>query len=73
MRLIMILICLSKCIRKNLGHHGIVRWMFNGPHSDKVDVNAKDNEGVTLLSSLLRYYDENYSNLPNDMNFLIQK
>ena len=47
--------------------------MFNGPHSDKVDVNAKDNEGVTLLSSLLRYYDENYSNLPNDMNFLIQK
>ncbi|PAV71348.1 hypothetical protein WR25_17675 [Diploscapter pachys] len=54
------------------GHHGIVRWMFNGPHSDKVDVNAKDNEGVTLLSSLLRYYDDNYSNLPNDMNFLIQ-
>ncbi|CAJ0600158.1 unnamed protein product [Cylicocyclus nassatus] len=39
------------------GHYGIVQWLLD-EMSEYVDINGKDMEGVTLLSSLLRYTDE---------------
>ncbi|CAB3397989.1 unnamed protein product [Caenorhabditis bovis] len=54
------------------GHYGIVTWMFEGPYSDKVDINAKDNDGATLLSSLLKYLN-NDAMLCGQIEYLIKK
>ncbi|CAJ0576993.1 unnamed protein product, partial [Mesorhabditis spiculigera] len=50
------------------GHYGIVTWLLNGPYS------ANDNEGVTLIASLLSYYDEHFAQrLPEQIQFLTEK
>ncbi|GMT12325.1 hypothetical protein PFISCL1PPCAC_3622, partial [Pristionchus fissidentatus] len=55
------------------GHYGIVSWLLDN-HADVVDVNCKDNEGVTLISSLLSYHDENSTaHLPDQINYLITR
>lgn len=38
------------------GHVGIVDQLLEGPHADQVDINCTDNEGVTLVSSLIQFY-----------------
>ncbi|KIH49139.1 ankyrin repeat protein, partial [Ancylostoma duodenale] len=53
------------------GHYGIVRWLLE-EKSEFVDINGKDMEGVTLLSSLLRYADEDcHSELAEQINYLL--
>ncbi|EYC04258.1 hypothetical protein Y032_0089g2313 [Ancylostoma ceylanicum] len=55
------------------GHYGIVRWLLE-EKSDFVDINGKDMEGVTLLSSLLRYADEDcQSDLADQIKFLMSR
>ncbi|GMR59913.1 hypothetical protein PMAYCL1PPCAC_30108, partial [Pristionchus mayeri] len=54
------------------GHYGIVSWLLEN-HSDVVDVNCKDNEGVTVISSLLSYHDEeSTAHLPDQIDYLIK-
>jgi hypothetical protein len=36
------------------GHLGIVEHLLNGEHKDKVDVNAVDNDGCTLLMLIIK-------------------
>ncbi|CAJ0946268.1 unnamed protein product, partial [Mesorhabditis belari] len=56
------------------GHYGIVSWMLDGEHSKDVEINCKDNEGVTLISSLLSYFDENFAlQLPEQIKFLTER
>ncbi|KAJ1351867.1 hypothetical protein KIN20_008029 [Parelaphostrongylus tenuis] len=55
------------------GHYGIVRWLLE-EKANLVDINGKDMEGVTLLSSLLRYAgQENYSELAEQMQYLLSR
>ncbi|EPB74755.1 hypothetical protein ANCCEY_06180 [Ancylostoma ceylanicum] len=55
------------------GHYGIVRWLLE-EKSEFVDINGKDMEGVTLLSSLLRYADEDcHSELAEQINYLLSR
>uniref|UniRef100_A0A158P5X7 ANK_REP_REGION domain-containing protein n=1 Tax=Angiostrongylus cantonensis TaxID=6313 RepID=A0A158P5X7_ANGCA len=55
------------------GHYGIVRWLLE-EKSDLVDINGKDMEGVTLLSSLLRYADEqSHSELVEQIQYLLSR
>uniref|UniRef100_A0A914DEG5 PARP n=1 Tax=Acrobeloides nanus TaxID=290746 RepID=A0A914DEG5_9BILA len=39
------------------GHLGIVEHLLNGEHKDKVDVNAVDNDGCTLLMLIIKNQD----------------
>ncbi|KAK6053728.1 ankyrin repeat protein [Cooperia oncophora] len=55
------------------GHYGIVRWLLE-EKSSLVDINGKDMDGVTLLSSLLRYANEdNHSELPEQIQYLLSR
>ncbi|KAK6753164.1 hypothetical protein RB195_012642 [Necator americanus] len=55
------------------GHYGIVRWLLE-EKSEYVDINGKDMEGVTLLSSLLRYADEStHSELAEQIQYLVSR
>ncbi|KAK6010523.1 hypothetical protein OSTOST_24448 [Ostertagia ostertagi] len=55
------------------GHYGIVRWLLEEKAS-LVDINGKDMEGVTLLSSLLRYAnEETHSELPEQIQYLLSR
>ncbi|CAJ0608377.1 unnamed protein product [Cylicocyclus nassatus] len=55
------------------GHYGIVQWLLD-EMSEYVDINGKDMEGVTLLSSLLRYTDEDaQSELLEQMQYLLSR
>ncbi|GMT24013.1 hypothetical protein PFISCL1PPCAC_15310, partial [Pristionchus fissidentatus] len=55
------------------GHFSIVSWLLDNYSSD-VDVNAKDQSGITLISSLLSFCDgNNTANLPCQINYLIQR
>uniref|UniRef100_A0A158QL91 Poly [ADP-ribose] polymerase n=2 Tax=Haemonchus placei TaxID=6290 RepID=A0A158QL91_HAEPC len=55
------------------GHYGIVRWLLEEKAS-LVDINGKDMEGVTLLSSLLRYTNEDtHSELPEQIQYLLSR
>ncbi|VDM79168.1 unnamed protein product [Strongylus vulgaris] len=55
------------------GHYGIVRWLLE-EEAEYVDINGKDMEGVTLLSSLLRYADQSaQSELLEQMQYLLSR
>ncbi|CAJ0591091.1 unnamed protein product [Cylicocyclus nassatus] len=55
------------------GHYGIVQWLLD-EMSEYVVINGKDMEGVTLLSSLLRYTDEDaQSELLEQMQYLLSR
>lgn len=63
-----------KSINGSLGHYGIVSWLLDGKFAANVDINCKDNEGSTLMSSLLSYFDENsVQNLPDQIKFLVER
>ncbi|EYC44087.1 hypothetical protein Y032_0472g2060 [Ancylostoma ceylanicum] len=55
------------------GHYGIVQWLLE-EKSEFVDINGKDMEAVTLLSSLLRYADEDcHSELAEQIHYLLSR
>ncbi|WKY13160.1 hypothetical protein Q1695_004182 [Nippostrongylus brasiliensis] len=54
------------------GHYGIVRWLLE-EKSSLVDINGKDMEGVTLLSSLLQYADEDDAELIGQIQYLLSR
>lgn len=50
-----------------------MRWLLE-ENSSYVDINGKDMEGVTLLSSLLRYTDEDaQSELFDQIQYLLSR
>lgn len=56
------------------GHYGIVSWLLDGPHKDKANINAKDNNGGTLLANLLSFIDESgHKTLDTQLNYLISR
>ncbi|CCD69564.1 Poly [ADP-ribose] polymerase tankyrase [Caenorhabditis elegans] len=56
------------------GHYGIVTWLLEGPHKDKANINAKDNNGATLLSNLLSYADETmHKELLSQIEYLVAR
>uniref|UniRef100_A0A8R1DL89 Poly [ADP-ribose] polymerase n=1 Tax=Caenorhabditis japonica TaxID=281687 RepID=A0A8R1DL89_CAEJA len=56
------------------GHYGIVTWLLEGPHKEKANINAKDNNGATLLANLLSYADESmHKTLINQIDYLISR
>ncbi|EGT31197.1 CBN-PME-5 protein [Caenorhabditis brenneri] len=56
------------------GHYGIVSWLLEGPHKTKANINAKDNNGATLLSNLLSYADESmHKELLGQIEYLVAR
>uniref|UniRef100_A0A1I7UBL6 Poly [ADP-ribose] polymerase n=1 Tax=Caenorhabditis tropicalis TaxID=1561998 RepID=A0A1I7UBL6_9PELO len=56
------------------GHYGIVSWLLEGPHKTKANINAKDNNGATLLSNLLSYADESmHKELQGQIEYLVAR
>ncbi|EFO99914.1 CRE-PME-5 protein [Caenorhabditis remanei] len=56
------------------GHYGIVSWLLEGQHKEKANINAKDNNGATLLSNLMSYADENlHKDLASQIEYLVAR
>ncbi|ULT88157.1 hypothetical protein L3Y34_007397 [Caenorhabditis briggsae] len=56
------------------GHYGIVSWLLEGPSKDKANINAKDNNGATLLANLLSYADEDmHKDLASQIEYLVAR
>ncbi|CAI2353658.1 unnamed protein product [Caenorhabditis sp. 36 PRJEB53466] len=56
------------------GHYGIVTWLLEGPYKEKANINAKDNNGATLIANLLSYADESmHKTLTTQLDYLISR